>query len=54
MVRDARAALEPGRRLLVRHGVNVIEASPTDSLDRLIGHGRGRTAPRSPAPAEPA
>ncbi len=42
MIRDARAAIEPGRRLLVRHGIAVIEASPTDSLDRLIGSGMGR------------
>jgi uncharacterized protein (DUF58 family) len=42
MVRDARAALEPGRRLLVRHGVIVVEGSPADSLDRLIGNGRVR------------
>jgi len=42
MVRDARAALEPGRRLLIRHGVTVIEGSPADSLDRLIDNGRVR------------
>jgi uncharacterized protein (DUF58 family) len=42
MVRDARAAIEPGRRLLVRHGVTVVEGSPADSLDRLIGNGRVR------------
>lgn len=42
MVRDARAAIEPGRRLLVRHGVTVVEGSPADSLDRLIGNGRTR------------
>ena len=42
MVRDARAAIEPGRRLLIRHGVPVVEGSPADSLDRLIGNGRGR------------
>ncbi|HEX4416766.1 MAG TPA: DUF58 domain-containing protein [Kofleriaceae bacterium] len=41
MVRDAKAAIEPGRRLLIRHGVRVVEGSPADSLDRLIGHGRG-------------
>ncbi len=37
MIRDARAAIDPGRRLFVRHGIGVIEASPTDGLDRLIG-----------------
>ena len=42
MVRDARAAIEPGRRLLVRQGVPVVEGSPADSLDRLIGNGRVR------------
>ncbi|HEY0480168.1 MAG TPA: DUF58 domain-containing protein [Kofleriaceae bacterium] len=42
MVRDARAALEPGRKLLLRHGVTVIEGSPADSLDRLIDNGRVR------------
>jgi len=42
MVRDARASIEPGRRLLIRHGVAVVEGSPTDSLDRLIGNGRVR------------
>ena len=42
MVRDARAALEPGKKLLLRHGVAVIEGSPADSLDRLIGNRRGR------------
>ncbi|HEU4732601.1 MAG TPA: DUF58 domain-containing protein [Kofleriaceae bacterium] len=42
MIRDARAALEPGRRLLIRHGVTVVEGSPSDSLDRLIGNGRVR------------
>jgi hypothetical protein len=42
MVRDTQTSSEPGRRLLLRHGVTVIEGSPVDSLDRLIGHGRGR------------
>jgi uncharacterized protein (DUF58 family) len=41
MIRDQRAAIDPGRRLLVRHGITVIEASPSDSLDRLIGKTRG-------------
>jgi uncharacterized protein (DUF58 family) len=42
MVRDAHATIEPGRRLLIRHGVPVVAGSPADSLDRLIGNGRGR------------
>lgn len=37
MVRDLRAAIDPGRRLLVRHGIMVVEGSPADSLERLIG-----------------
>lgn len=41
MVRDARSQTEAGKRLLVRHGITVVEAAPTDSLDRLIGHARG-------------
>ena len=41
MVRDARAQTEPGRRLMIRHGITVVEAAPTDSLDRLIGGARG-------------
>lgn len=44
MVRDQRAAMEPGRKLLVRHGITVVEGSPTDSLDRLIAGGRLRRA----------
>jgi len=44
MVRDQRAQLDPGRRLLVGHGVKVIEGSPLDSLDRLLGGGRVRRA----------
>jgi hypothetical protein len=39
MVRDQRALLEPGRRLLVKHGIMVIEGSPAVSLDQLL-HGR--------------
>jgi uncharacterized protein (DUF58 family) len=39
MVRDQRAAIDPGRRLLARHGILVVEGSPNDSLDRLIGGG---------------
>lgn len=42
MVRDAHAAMAAGRRLLIRHGVAVVEGSPSDSLDRLIGNGRSR------------
>jgi len=44
MARDQRALMDPGRRLLVGHGINVIEGSPLDSLDRLIGGGRIRRA----------
>jgi uncharacterized protein (DUF58 family) len=36
IVRDMRAAREPGRRLLVKHGITVIEGSPTVSLDQLL------------------
>jgi uncharacterized protein (DUF58 family) len=36
MVRDLRAQVDPGRRLLVRHGIMVVEGSPVDSLERLI------------------
>jgi hypothetical protein len=42
MVRDHRATIDPGRRLLVSHGITVLEGSPTVSLDQLL-HGR-RTA----------
>ncbi len=41
MVQDARAQAEVGRRLMIRHGITVVEAAPTDSLDRLIGSARG-------------
>jgi uncharacterized protein (DUF58 family) len=44
MVRDQRGMIEPGRRLLVRHGIAVVEGSPLDSLDRLIANGRIRRA----------
>ena len=37
MIDDQRALTEPGRRLFIRHGIVVIEGSPNDSLDRLIG-----------------
>ncbi|HUS28580.1 MAG TPA: DUF58 domain-containing protein [Kofleriaceae bacterium] len=39
VVRDQRAALDPGRRLLIRHGIMVLEGSPLTSLDQLL-HGR--------------
>jgi len=41
MSRDLRASIDPGRRLFVRHGITVLEASPAESLDRLIGQARG-------------
>lgn len=44
MVRDQRAMMDPGRRLLIGHGVNVLEGSPLHSLDRLLGGGRARRA----------
>jgi uncharacterized protein (DUF58 family) len=43
IVRDQRAAMEPGRRLLVKHGISVIEGSPLVSLDQLL-HGRRAAA----------
>jgi uncharacterized protein (DUF58 family) len=43
MVRDQIALLEPGRRLLVKHGIRVIEGSPAVSLDQLL-HGRRAAA----------
>lgn len=39
IVRDQRAAMAPGRRLLVKHGITVLEGSPLISLDQLL-HGR--------------
>jgi hypothetical protein len=39
VARDQLATIEPGRRLLLRHGITVIEASPLVSLDQLL-HGR--------------
>jgi uncharacterized protein (DUF58 family) len=39
MIRDQRAAMEPGRRLLAKHGIRVIEGSPVVSLEQLL-HGR--------------
>lgn len=44
MVRDQKGMIEPGRRLLTRHGINVVEGSPADLLDRLIANGRFRRA----------
>ncbi len=38
VVRDQRTALDPGRRLLVRHGITVIEGSPAESLDRMLSN----------------
>jgi uncharacterized protein (DUF58 family) len=36
VTRDQRAVAEPGRRLLVKHGISVLEASPLISLDQLL------------------
>ena len=44
LVRDQRGMVEPGRRLLTRHGIAVVEGSPSDHLDRLIAGGRMRRA----------
>ncbi|MBV8759089.1 MAG: DUF58 domain-containing protein [Deltaproteobacteria bacterium] len=44
MIRDQRAAIEPGRRLLQRHGINVLEGSPAIPLDQLLSRGRRRAA----------
>jgi uncharacterized protein (DUF58 family) len=46
VAREQRAAVEPGRKLLARHGITVIQGSPADSLERLLG-ARGATAVRS-------
>jgi uncharacterized protein (DUF58 family) len=43
VARDQRTASEIGRRLLVRHGITVLEASPLVPLDQLI-HGRKSAA----------
>jgi uncharacterized protein (DUF58 family) len=43
MVRDQRAIIEPGRRLLMKHGVTVLEGSPAIPLEQLL-HGRRRAA----------
>ncbi len=42
MVRDLRSIVEPGKRLLQRHGIAVVEGSPLESLDRLLAGGRLR------------
>jgi uncharacterized protein (DUF58 family) len=39
MIRDQRATIEPGRRLLMRHGITVLEGSPAVPLEQLL-HGR--------------
>lgn len=36
LIADHQAATEPGRRLLRRHGVTILEGSPAASLDRLL------------------
>jgi len=36
MVRDQQSTMEPGRRLLLRHGVRVIEGAPGASLDQQL------------------
>jgi hypothetical protein len=36
MIRDQNAAIEPGRRLLVRHGITVLEGAPGVPLDHLM------------------
>jgi uncharacterized protein (DUF58 family) len=43
MIRDQRSTIDPGRRLLVRHGISVLEGSPVASLDQLL-HGRRSAA----------
>lgn len=42
MIQDQRAVIDPGRRLLVRNGIHVVEGSPLDSLDRMLGGARAR------------
>ncbi len=44
MIRDQRAMIEPGRRLLQRHGITVLEGSPAVPLDRLLSRGRRSAA----------
>ena len=36
LARDQRLALEPGRRLLAKHGVQVVEGAPGASLDQVL------------------
>jgi hypothetical protein len=43
MVRDGFARHETSRRLLVRHGIAVVDAAPGASLDELL-RGRRRAA----------
>jgi len=40
MVRDQRATIEPGRRLLMKHGITVLEGSPAVPLEQLLSRGR--------------
>jgi len=40
MIRDQRATIDPGRRLLQRHGITVLEGSPAIPLDQLLSRGR--------------
>jgi hypothetical protein len=42
MARDQRMAMEPGRRLLAKHGVQVLEGAPGAPLDQVLR--RRRTA----------
>jgi uncharacterized protein (DUF58 family) len=44
MVRDQRATIEPGRRLLMRHGITVLEGSPSVPLEQLLSRGRRSSA----------
>jgi hypothetical protein len=46
IIEDQRALVEPGRRLLTRHGIAVREGAPSDALDRLLRRGRQRRAAR--------
>lgn len=40
MIHDQRATNEAGRRLLRRHGILVLDGSPADNLERLLGGAR--------------
>jgi uncharacterized protein (DUF58 family) len=44
VVRDQHAIAAPGRRLLTRHGIRVVDCAPGDSLDRVLGGARIRRA----------